>query len=229
MVQINKNMGRKKHKKAGKRNKEKKVHVNKYSSAQRGPKIKPGNKPSHLEETVDKEFPQVNQQQTRREVNIDSEKGHECLNSQAVRSTSGYDIKRNFRYNSETVDLLLFDPKTKYCLLVGSWGKIEDFEKEMQKVRKATGSSIETSWNKDLGIYTALVYSSDPNDFRTALELDKVKVITKLPRGDFGDSLLIHHQNPKLRKGKELTQIIKHYLNETSRKYFHDDNWLKTF
>ena len=101
-----------------------------------------------------------------------------------------------------------------------SGNKIENFEKEMQRIRKTTGSTIETSLNNELSLCLGLIYSSNPNEYKEVLNLHDIKVITDLPKGDLGSSCLLSYQNLNIGRGVELSKIIKHYLNEIDKNYF---------
>ncbi|MBT5342851.1 hypothetical protein HOL59_04650 [Candidatus Woesearchaeota archaeon] len=200
-----------------KKEKGKKQHRNKYEHLSRA-----NNNPtqSSLENTTNKEFSRQPFTRPKTKKHTIIYENSESLNTLSVEQTSLYDLKRNRNYDSNTIDLILYDGRKRTCLLIGSWNKIENFEKEMQRIRKTTGSTIETSLNNELSLCLGLIYSSNPNEYKEVLNLHDIKVITDLPKGDLGSSCLLSYQNLNIGRGVELSKIIKHYLNEIDKNYF---------
>ena len=121
-------------------------------------------------------------------------------------------------YEPNQVGLIVYDEKRKSCLLVGAWSKLRTFIGQMKALRENTGSTIETHDHRDLGIQTALVYSTDPSQVKEALSVD-AKVLTSIKPAHNGN-LLTCHSFENCHSIRKLQDILACYLHQAEPQYF---------
>jgi hypothetical protein len=212
----------------GKKKKEKRVKVNKYENAPRGPKRPGRNKGVKqsipIEELVQDSSPI---KESQKQLTNQQQK------NQTYWQYDDWEVERTFTdrchhsdkrgkkntYASNKVNLVLYDSNARLCLLVGAWNSNKLFRKQMKKFREETGSIVEPYDNQELGIRTALTRSTNPEEIKDYLS-PNAEVVIGIPKGVKGSNLLISHDQEGSNGQHKLNTILLHYLQKANSNYF---------
>jgi hypothetical protein len=211
----------------GKKKKPKREHRNKYGNAPRGPKRTGRNRAPHPQPSIDEivqETPQIEIRRTQQETRPTQ---IEPRNNPTYQQYNDWQVSETFSdwneninlYASNKVDLVLYDPKARLCLLVGAWQTGNVFRNQMRKFKEETGAVIEAHKNPTLGVRTALAYSTNPEEVRAYLN-PEAEVLVGFPRIGKGTSLLMSHSVDGSNKQFKLNTILLHYLQRADANYF---------